>query len=35
MTAEGRVDRQARAEDLFAANVRFYASLLKVPGSAP
>jgi hypothetical protein len=28
MTAEGRVDRQARAEDLFAANVRFYAGLL-------
>ncbi|MDP1806414.1 MAG: DUF4417 domain-containing protein [Acidimicrobiales bacterium] len=32
MTAEGRVDRQARAEDLFAANVRFYAGLL--PGAA-
>jgi hypothetical protein len=28
MTAEGRVDRQARVEDLFATNVRFYASLL-------
>lgn len=32
MTAEGRVDRHARAEDLFAANVRFYASLVQVAG---
>lgn len=31
MTAEGRVDRQARVEDLFAANVRFYAGLLGSP----
>ena len=35
MTAEGRVDRPARVEDLFAANVRFYASLLDAPGRRP
>jgi len=29
MTSEGRVDRQARVEDLFAANVRFYAGLVE------
>ena len=28
MTAQGRVDRHARVEDLFAANVRHYAGLL-------
>jgi hypothetical protein len=33
MTADGRVDRHARAEDLFAANVRYYAGL--VDTSAP
>lgn len=29
MTPRGRVDRHARVEDLFAANVRFYAGLLR------
>jgi hypothetical protein len=32
MTDAGRVDRQARAEDLFAANVRHYAGLLDSQG---
>lgn len=32
MTAGGRVDRQARVEDLFAANVRFYAGLVGEAG---
>lgn len=36
MTADGRVDRHARAEDLFAANVRYYAGLVDTwaPGAA-
>jgi hypothetical protein len=29
MTPEGRVDRQARVADLFAANVRYYAGLVE------
>jgi hypothetical protein len=32
MTAEGRLDRQARVEDLFATNVRFYAGILEEAG---
>ncbi|MGH3452521.1 MAG: DUF4417 domain-containing protein [Haloechinothrix sp.] len=32
MTGDGRIDRQARVEDLFAANVRFYAGLLEESG---
>ena len=32
MTLGGRLDRHARVEDLFAANVRYYAGLLGHPG---
>jgi hypothetical protein len=32
MTVQGRVDRKARVEDLFAANVRLYAGLLEEAG---
>ena len=35
MTEAGRVDRLARVEDLFAANVRFYAGLLEQQPEAP
>lgn len=34
MTAAGRVDGAARKADLFAANVRYYASLLELPPAA-
>ena len=35
MTASGRVDHHARAEDLFAANVRYYAGLLATSATEP
>ena len=31
MTKAGRIDRHARTQDLFAANVRYYAGLLEAP----